>query len=193
MAVANGSQLGCGRDINDIWDHADAPPTAHEIGCPECQAARASLAELSIATQELRRRDRDLHLSADLVTKVTNISRAEVRRGAQIPLSHRANGTGQPAMTVSEQAIASVVRHAADQMADIEARRCSVEVMGDRSDGDRGQPVAIKIRLRIAASARTAILNRVGVLRDRLVAAVAAEVGVDARIVDIDVEDVHDA
>ena len=196
MALANSTtRLGCGRDIDEVWEHADNPPDAHELECPDCRAARASLTDLNAATRDLRSRDQDdpnLHLSADLVSKITSIARAEVRRGRRIPLRRSPSDTEEAELTVSEQAIATVIRHTCDESPDIEARRCHVEIADDATGLDP-DGVAIRIRLRISVAASTASPGRVEALRQQIIAAVDGSVGVTARIVDIDVEDVHDA
>jgi hypothetical protein len=196
MALANSTtRLGCGREIDEVWANADAPPNAHERECPDCRAARASLTELTTATRELRSHDRedpDLRLSADLVSKISSIARAEVRRGRRIPLQPSPPGIEEADLTVSEQAIATVIRDTCDRLPDIEARRCSVEVVGEGTDAD-SDSVAIRVHLRISVSALTASPGRIEDLRQEIIAAVEDQVGVTARIVDIDVEDVHDA
>ena len=196
MALANSTtRLGCGREIDEVWANADAPPNAHEMECPDCQAARASLAELNTATRELRsseREDTSLRRSADMVSKITSIARAEVRRGRRIPLRRSQSGTDEADLTVSEQAIATVIRHTCDQLPDIEARRCSVEVVDDAAGPDP-DAVAIRAHLRVSVAASTASPGRIEALRQEIIAAVEDQVGVTAQIVDIDVEDVHDA
>jgi hypothetical protein len=196
MALANSTtRLGCGRDIDEVWANADAPPNAHEMECPDCQAARESLAELNNATRELRSSDREdpnLRLSADLVSKITSIARAEVRRGRRIPLRRGQSGTDEADLTVSEQAVATVIRHTCDQLLDIEARRCRVEVVDDAA-GPTADAVAIRAHLRVSVAASTVSPGRIEALRQEIIAAVEDQVGVTAQIVDIEVEDVHDA
>ncbi len=196
MALANSTtRLGCGRDIDEVWAHADAPPDAHEIGCPDCQAARTSLADLNAATRDLRSRDQEdpeLRLSADLVSKITSIARAEVRRGRRIPLRRGPAGTEEADLTVSEQAVATVIRQICDELPDIEARRCSVEIADDATGIDP-DAVAIRARLRISVAVTTVSPARIDALRQQIIAAVEGQVGVTAQTVDIDVEDVHDA
>ena len=197
MALTNSttSQLGCGRDIDEVWANADNLPDEHERSCPDCQAARASLRELNAATHDLRSRDQadpELHLSDDLVSKISSIARAEVRRGRRIPLRNHPGTPDDADLTVSEQAIAGVIRDTCDRFADIEARRCSVEI-SDRRDGLDDETVAIRARLRISVAASTASPARIEELREQVIAAVRERVGVTAQVVDIDVEDVHDA
>jgi hypothetical protein len=189
------TELGCGRDIDEVWANAGSLPDAHERTCPDCQAARASLRELNAATRDLRSRDQsdpELHLSGDLVSKITSIARAEVRRGRRIPLRNLPGTREDADLTVSEQAIAGIIRDTCDRFADIEARRCSVEI-SDRRDGLDDETVAIRARLRISVAASTASPGRIEELREQVIAAVRDRVGVIAQVVDIDVEDVHDA
>lgn len=196
MALANSTttRLGCGRDIDDVWAHANSVPDAHEMTCPDCRAARASLTELNAATRDLRSRDQadpELHLSDDLVSKISSIARAEVRRGRRIPLRHVPDGADSD-LTVSEQAVAGIIRETCDRFADIEARRCSVEI-SDRRAGLDPETVAIRARLRISVAASTASPGRIEDLRAEVIAAVHDRVGITAQVVDIDVEDVLDA
>lgn len=197
MALANSTttRLGCGRDIDEVWANVDILPDAHERTCPDCQAARASLRELNAATHDLRSRDQadpELHLSDDLVSKISSIARAEVRRGRRIPLRNLPGTADDADLTVSEQAIAGVIRDTCDQLDDIEARRCSVEI-SDRRDGLDDETVAIRARLRISVAASTASPGRIEELREQVIAAVRDRIGVTAQVVDIDVEDVLDA
>jgi hypothetical protein len=196
MALANSTtRLGCGRDIDEVWANADAPPNAHEMECPDCQAARESLAELNNATRELRSSDREdpnLRLSADLVSKITSIARAEVRRGRRIPLRRGQSGTDEADLTVSEQAVATVIRHTCDQLLDIEARRCRVEVVDDAA-GPPADALAHRAHLRGSVAPTTVSPRRIETHRHEIIAAIEDQVGVTAQIVDIEVEDVHDA
>lgn len=199
MALANSTttRLGCGRDIDEVWAHADSVPDAHERTCPDCRAARASLTELNAATRDLRSRDQadpELHLSDDLVSKISSIARAEVRRGRRIPLQHVPDGSdvADSDLAVSEQAVAGIIRDTCDRFADIEARRCSVEI-SDRRAGLDPDTVAIRARLRISVAASTASPGRIEELRAEVIAAVHDRVGITAQVVDIDVEDVFDA
>lgn len=196
MALADSTttRLGCGRDIDEVWAHADSVPDAHERTCPDCRAARASLTELNAATRDLRVRDQadpELHLSDDLVSKISSIARAEVRRGRRIPLRHVPDGADAD-LTVSEQAIAGIIRDTCDRFADVEARRCSVEISDQRAGLD-SETVAIRARLRVSVAASTASPGRIEELRAEVITAVRDRVGITAQVVDIDVEDVFDA
>ena len=155
MAVTNWSrQLGCGRDLDAVWAGIHRPPDAHEADCPDCQAARASLAELAIATSELTAVDEaELTPTPALVDRILDVARSEIRRGRRLPLVRPsiANplisdqllgdplpgdpddlGHGGPAqgdrgeLSVAEQAVGALVRQTGDQLPGVQVRRCSV-------------------------------------------------------------------
>lgn len=94
-AAISGTRLGCGRDVDDVWDHIEQPPSAHERTCPYCTQARADLAGLAAATREMTAADRtdpSLHVSDRMMADVLAIVRTEVRRGRTIPLQRRVPG-----------------------------------------------------------------------------------------------------
>lgn len=191
MAVETDHRLGCGRDIDDVWSHADAPPTTHELSCADCQAARRSLTQLNDATEHLKTQDRDdpdLHLASDIVDKVTAIARSEVRRGARIPLERSEDSTTE--LSISEQAIATVIRHTSDLIPGIETR--SVALRLHEEDGPEISSVKIAVRLRVTVSATSSIIDQVALLRARLMGAIQVEVGLDTTRIDVLVEDLSD-
>ena len=225
MALATSRRLGCGRDIDEVWAHADSPPDAHEVGCPDCRRARQRLSELTAATRQLKQRDADdpdLRLSSEVLDKITSIARAEVRRGVTIPLRRPAADRAQSDLTVSEQALANVVWHAADQLRGVHLGRCRVAATGPNATGPNAtgpnatgpnaagpnatgpnatgpgrsgpaEPVDVTIAVQVDVSARRSVTEQVAALRDRVLKAVAAEVGVRAVTVDVHVKDLHDA
>lgn len=194
MAVTTDDQLGCGRDVDEVWEHADDPPTEHESYCPHCRAARRSLTDLNQLTQQLKNRDiaaPTLHMSQQLLDKVDSVARAEVRRGSNIPMV-RTESQAQTTLTVSRQAIAAVVWHASDQLLPaIEARRCFVRSID--AEGDPGTPVEINLDIDVSVSHGLSILKEVADLRVRLMAAVQEKIGIRISRVDVFVGDVHDA
>lgn len=193
MAVTTDNRLGCGRDIDAVWAHADQPPSTHEASCLECQAARRSLTDLNEATQHLKTQDRedpDLHLAADVLNKVTAIARAEARRGARISL--RRADEQMADLTISEQAVATVIRHASDLIPGLETRRCTLRLL-DEGDQETSSPVTIAVQLRVSVSAASPITDQVDQLRERLIDALDAEIGLGAASIDVLVEDLTDA
>ena len=150
MAVNQATRLGCGRDVDDVWDHIDQPPDEHEQACPYCTKARSDLAELSAATRQLAAADREdsaLRVPDGMLSDVLTIARTEVRRGRTIPLQRRvparhlsagdegysehdgdfSGGDLASDLTVSEQLIATVVREVCDRNPDVEVRRVRIE------------------------------------------------------------------
>lgn len=129
MAVAPSSTaLGCGRDIDQVWDHLGAAPDAHELTCPFCQAARADLADLGRATQAMRddnTTNPDLQPSSGVLDRILTIARAEVRRGRRLPLDQPGEDLTS-FNTVSEQAVSAVVRRVGDRTRQIQIRRCAL-------------------------------------------------------------------
>lgn len=196
MALANSTQLGCGHDIDEVWSHVDAPPNAHEIDCPDCQGARESLAALNTATQQLRDQDRNdptLRLGSDVLTQITSLARAEVRRSNRIPLRYPPPGADAPDLTVSQQAITTVIRRAADRNPGLEARHARVQIINSGAGSGHDQPVAVTVTLTLSVSPDQPIPDRVAALRIQLIDAVASEIGVHATTVNIHIEDIHDA
>lgn len=139
------TRLGCGRDVDQVWDTIDQPANQHERTCPYCTQARSELATLAAATNELRtvdQQDQNLRVPDQMLSNVLAIVRTEVRRGRTIPLQRRVSAVpaspdhltgaglgpvGQvPDLTVSELVIATVVRQICDRNPQVEARRVRI-------------------------------------------------------------------
>lgn len=211
MAVNDTTRLGCGRDIDDVWGNIDHPPTAHEQSCPDCGPARRSLTELAQATSRLHTDDDadvELQASPGVITRILDIARSEVRRGQRLPLSKPLPGQISVNLTVSEQAIAAVVRRTGDATTDIQIRRCRVELVVDPEgpaldppptttpppgEGEtQAMPSDVRLLLRVSVDASASIPRATEDLRQAIINAVNSEVGMNVMSVDIVVEDVHD-
>lgn len=111
ISASQATRLGCGRDVDDVWGTIDRPPDAHEQSCPYCTQARAELAVLAAATNDLRasdQQDQKLRVPNHILTNVLAIVRTEVRRGRPIPLQRRVPAvTGADAPTHSQNPPAS--------------------------------------------------------------------------------------
>ena len=194
----NPSRLGCGRNIDDLWDTVDQPSNAHEQTCPDCQAARASLTDLATATQQLAEADRadpTLRTSPDVLGHILSIARAEVRRGRRIPLEQRAAGPALVELTVSEQTIAAVIRRTSDDIDGLEARRCRVTLSEPEPPSDAGPmgaPAEITVDLRVSVAATAPIPDVTRRLRTEVRDAIEQQVGILTTTINITVEDVHD-
>jgi len=215
MALATSStQLGCGRDIDQIWDHLDHVPDAHERACPYCQAARADLADLAQATQAMRADDAtnpDLEPTPGVLDRILAVARAEVRRGRRLPLD-RPTSEQTSANTVSEQAVTAVVWRAGDRTNQVQIRRCTI-TLDTRPGGSAAppatvdpdpydtpsaapldtDPAAVAVSLKVSVANDVAIADASNQLRVAIIDAVRQEIGIDVSSVDIAVEDLHDA
>jgi uncharacterized alkaline shock family protein YloU len=184
--------LGCGRGIDEVWATIDQHPTAHESGCVQCRTARASLAKLAQATGTFRDNDaEDTSLQPHHAVKdaIMNLARAEVRRGSRLPV-YRADQGG---ITISEQAITSVICFGADALPGVRARRCRVRPAPDTPDGPRPAGTSdISVSLRIAVASGTDIPGTAELLRERTISMIAAHVGLKAGAINITVEDFYD-
>lgn len=190
MAVEHDTgRLDCGRRIDDVWEHVDLAPDAHEQTCPSCQAARASLAELAQVTEELRSSTTPtgdaLVPSTSVKDAIMKVARAEVRRGRQ--LSVVADELGS--VKISEQTVSAVVRFACDSVDGVRARRCSVVVS---PPADRDAPSRVDVTLRLTVDSSLSIPAITETVRARIDVVLAAQVGLRPRRIDLVVEDVYD-
>lgn len=187
MAVNQGYELPCDRELEQVWERLDAVGEGladeHELSCPHCMTARESLLALREATQELVSEIEQP--SPDLVGRIMSAVRAEVRRGQMVGLP-----TSEPGVVeVSEQAVAVVLRYAADSVAGIRARRCRVRTVGV---GEAGESL-VEVELTLAVSIHNATggeaLDRV---RERVSVAAAARVGLQLVKLDLMVDDIYE-
>ncbi|GAB2576273.1 Asp23/Gls24 family envelope stress response protein [Microlunatus antarcticus] len=185
--MADDTRLSCGRSIDDVWSHVGGAPDEHERGCPYCLEARARLLRLSDATTDLRTAeaaDPALQPEPDFTASVMSLVRAEVRRGQALPL----DVDEDPGLTISEQAVVSLVWAAADAVPGVRARRCRVRLV-DRDPGSTG-PTDVDVDLALAVAPGTPLQATTEQLRTRVAALVDAEAGLRVRRVDLVVEDV---
>lgn len=195
--------LPCGRTLDDLWDdlwddltdeptddrsggstgdHAAASrgQDAHPRHCPHCRTARSSLHALAAATRAVYDDDKSLAPPPTLQGRIMSAVRAEVRRSNRFPLEPGPHGP----VDVSAQAVAVVLRFAADSVDGVRARRCRLrEVEGGAVRVD------LSLSLRFGPGTSTATVE---VVRRRVTAAASAQVGLDVDGVDIEVEDLWD-
>lgn len=200
MALTDSGRLGCGREIDDVWANIQHEPNEHESTCSDCQAARENLAGLATATTQLVDTDENdsrLVNRPGAVAAIMAIARAEVRRGRTLPLLRpSADDSGNSGeLTVSEQAVVSIIRETSDGFDDVEGRRCRVRVADDESDqtpGDADHPLSLVVELSLTVAATVPIPPLVTELRRRITDAVERRVGVRVASIAIHVEDLHD-
>lgn len=178
-----GYPLPCGRDVDEVWRHLDRDGGAaddHERDCPHCRATRESLTVLRDLTGELAR-DR-AEPSRDLTGRIMAAVRADLRRHDLLPLpADRPGG-----VEVSAQAVAAVLRYAADGVEGVRARRCRVSAAGT---GDAALAVELSVAVRRSGFAAAALDE----VRRRVEAAVGTRVGVRLARLDLVLDDLYDA
>ncbi|PXX60890.1 hypothetical protein DFR70_10981 [Nocardia tenerifensis] len=180
-------QLPCGREIEHVWDRLDAVEAGlgdeHETTCPHCGSARESLVALRAATQELIAEPDPP--PPDLTGRIMSAVRAEARRGRTLVLPTPAAGT----VEVSEQAVATVLRYAADSVPGVRARQCRVRRVGMGTDGE----TVVAVELAVAVGfGRTTIGEALPLVRERVTAALAAQVGLVLETLDLTVADIYE-
>lgn len=215
MAVSSSTRLGCGRDIDEVWAGIDRPATPHERTCPFCGGARESMRDLGRATAELRAQDEDdpgLQAGPQVIARILDVARSEARRSRRLPLSKPRPGQVVDELTVSEQAVAAVVRRTGDRYGGVQVRRCSIALVDapvpeggappvgtvDPEDGTGGPPTEVggasdvRVSLRVSVGAGVSIPQLSAELRAAVMAVVDREVGINVVGVDLVVEDVHE-
>ena len=214
MAVnpeTQGYLLPCGRDVETVWDRladvAAGRGDEHDLTCPDCRDARASLNALRDVTGELVADTTEPapHLTGRIMAAV----RAEVRRRHDMVTLP----TSEPGLVrISEHAVAAVLRFAADSVAGVRARRCRVHELrvrtsdpggddssddfgyhsGDHSGDDESGPVLV-VELSLAVSYRSFAWRALDLVRERVAAAAATRIGSRLHRLDLIVEDVYGA
>ncbi|WP_245719991.1 Asp23/Gls24 family envelope stress response protein [Nocardia uniformis] len=178
--------LPCGRGMDQVWRRLDAVqagnPDAHEARCGDCRAARESLLALREATRELV--DEPDPPPPDLFGRIMSAVRAEVRRGQTLMLPTEHPGT----VEVSEQAIAVVLRYAADTVPGVRARHCRMRVVGTGPDGQNIVQISMSIAVRMRAGS---VEGLVPLVRQRVATAISARTGLLLGRLDVTVVDVY--
>ncbi len=196
MAVnpeTQGYLLPCGRDVETVWERlADVEAgrgDEHDLTCPDCRDARASLIALREVTGELLADTAEP--APHLTGRIMSAIRAEVRRRHDmVPLS-----TAEPGrVRVSEHAVAAVLRFAADSVAGVRARRCRVHEhrvpAPDTSGGEEGEPMLV-VELSVAVSYQSFAWRALDLVRERVATAAATRIGPRVHRLDLVVEDVY--
>ncbi|NKY34585.1 Asp23/Gls24 family envelope stress response protein [Nocardia speluncae] len=176
--------LPCGRDLDRVWQRLDEGATdAHEATCPHCRAARESLLALRAATRELINEPEEP--SPDLLGRIMSAVRADARRGRMLELPAPHAGEIQ----VSEQAVAVIVRYAADSVPGVRARNCRVR----QAPAESGGPGPVDVELTIAVRSGTTSLDEVlPDVRARVAAALPDRIGTTLRRLDLHVGDLYE-
>ncbi len=178
--------LPCGRNVDQVWERLDAVESGggddHEVGCLHCAAARESLLVLRAATRELI--DEPDPAPPAMTQRIMSAVRAEVRRGHMVRLATPNSGS----IDVSEQAIAVVLRYAADTVPGVRARSCDITDHGPDADDRHTLSVSLSIAVR---HGDTEVERVVPLVRERVRATVSARIGLMLDRLDIAVVDIY--
>jgi hypothetical protein len=176
MAVTEAYLLPCGRDVEDVWQHMTGGGDEHDRTCPHCRGARQSLMVLREVTRELAADDTAPRL--DLTGRIMAAIRADVRR-------HELLGS-EGGVRLSVQAVAAVLRFAADGVDGVRARRCTVTEA-------RGDDPAIEVAMTVAVVFGRFAMPALDEVRSRVAAAARAQAGVRLARLDLTIEDLYEA
>ncbi|WP_020663893.1 hypothetical protein [Amycolatopsis benzoatilytica] len=183
MAVNEDYALPCGRDMDTVWDQLDLDADEHARNCAHCRTAREGLLALRSATRELIQEPDPT--PPDLVGRIMSAVRAEVRRGQMLDLPSTEPG----GVEVSSQAIAVVLRYAADSAGDVRARRVRVHQVGVDDSGAAQVAAELTLAVRLGNTDGAETLARV---RELVSAAATARIGIELVSLDLLVEDVYE-
>ncbi|ODU27991.1 MAG: hypothetical protein ABT15_07210 [Pseudonocardia sp. SCN 73-27] len=186
--LRQGHPLPCGRLVEDVFDDLDRGRIDdHGRTCVHCATARRSLTTLMEATRALV--DDPAEPPPNLLDRIMQAVRAEGRRGEALPLVP-IDDTGAAVVPdlgpvdISRQAVAAVVRYAADTVDGVRARSCRVTV----DDADVGAlRIEMTLSLRYGAGPANELVETV---RARIGSALHGQVGVRAGAVDLEIVDV---
>ncbi|WP_328394430.1 anti-sigma factor family protein [Nocardia sp. NBC_00416] len=185
--TAQDYRLPCGRELEQVWARLDqieqGHPDAHEATCPYCRAAYESLLALRAATSELLAEPDTA--PPDMVGRIMSAVRAEVRRGRTLDLPTPRAGS----VEVSEQAVAAILRFAADSVPGVRARRCRIREAGTGPDGARLLDVEMTVAVHLGPRTLGELLPEV---RTRITAALPDRVGAVLHRLDLHVGDLYE-
>ena len=146
--------------------------------------------------------DPELQAGPQVIARILEVARSEARRSRRLPLSKPRPGQVVDELTVSEQAVAAVVRRTGDRHGGLQVRRCSIDLVDARGAGrarvrrrrgpGRRGASDVRVSLRVSVGADVSIPLLSAELRSAVMAVVDREVGMNVVGVDIVVEDVHD-
>ncbi|MFJ7949624.1 Asp23/Gls24 family envelope stress response protein [Streptomyces sp. NPDC096354] len=183
MSEAQGYVLPCGREMETVWERLGPADSSladtHDLTCEHCSAARQSLVILQEVTGKLASEEIAPPLS--LTGRIMSAVRAEVRRHHMLALPGAEPGRVQ----ISEQAVAAVLRCAADSVDGVRARHCRIFVTGREG--------AVDVEMSLAVAYHRFSADAVEEVRERVRTAAAARVGIALVRLDLTVEDLYDA
>jgi hypothetical protein len=177
MAVTEPApRLACGRDLDHLYAHLRArQPDEHEQSCPHCREAARYLTPAIEAARQLAA-DKPAPPQGFAAAVMARV-RADPRRTRRLPLPAEPPVT----LTITEHAAAAILSSIAATVAGISSRGCRFP-----SPGDPGH-----LEISVSVCYGQPVSETFDILRTRLHAAAARDLGIQLRIIDINLEDVY--
>lgn len=179
--------LPCGASLADLWEGGEPAP-GHE-DCPHCRDSLAELSQLDQAVhQALAVRDLP---APDLAARVMDLVRTELRPGRLVPL-------GDPAADdwITETAATRLFRQAADVLPGVAVGSCRITAAHETArhllPGAPLPRVPLRVRLEVAIDLSRTVPEVAAAVRERVMNAAHAAIGLDVAAVDVSVIDVLD-
>lgn len=183
----DGHPLPCGRLVEDVFDDLDTGSgDDHSRTCAHCATARRSLVALMDATRALV--DDPTGPPAGLIDRIMAAVRVEVRRGDTLPLTPT-DAMDDPItpdlgpVDISEQAVAAVLRYAADTVDGVWSRSCRIA-----ADPDAPNSVLITLTVSLRYGSGP-VEHQLSAVRERVASGLEGQVGMNAGSIDIQVVD----
>ncbi|MFF6888449.1 Asp23/Gls24 family envelope stress response protein [Streptomyces sp. NPDC012421] len=177
--------LACGRDLATVWERAARPHTddPHLLTCVSCQQAVSDLERLRAAALPPAGAPPAPVDTSDLVRRVMDVVRLELRPGRHLPL-----GEMDEDSWIYESVAARTLRTAAETVADVRAGSCRITPPGGRAPA-RG-PVTVHIEITVAYGRD--LRATCDAVRDSLSHAAREHLGLHVTALDVTVTDLHD-
>ncbi|MFE9046007.1 Asp23/Gls24 family envelope stress response protein [Streptomyces sp. NPDC007818] len=177
--------LACGRDLATVWERAARPHTddPHLLTCVSCQQAVSDLERLRAAALPPAGAPPAPVDTSDLVRRVMDVVRLELRPGRHLPL-----GEMDEDSWIYESVAARTLRTAAETVADVRAGSCRITPPGGRAPA-RG-PVTVHIEITVAYGRD--LRATCDAVRDSLGHAAREHLGLHVTALDVTVTDLHD-
>ncbi|MFF3875851.1 Asp23/Gls24 family envelope stress response protein [Streptomyces sp. NPDC001978] len=173
--------LTCGRSLSHAWEQArdtGPPGDTHLADCPYCRDAVEGLAALDSATQALR--EQEPPSTQNLISRVMDIVRNEVRLGPMLPLNDPTR-----TLQIAEHTAATVLRRAADAIPGVTAASCRIT----RADAGTG----VRVTMTLAAGLDRPLPETAELVRRSVADAADHTLGMVVTAVDVTVIEVHHA
>ena len=170
--------LACGASLAALWE--DGGPGRGHGECTYCAQAVREIAALDRTVGAVLREAAEPAVPGDLAARVMEVVRTELRPGPLVPLA-------APEAWITEAAAARLFRRAADAESGVVAGSCRITTVGGRTPlrGGRLPREPLRVRLEIAVDLTRPVPEVGAAVRDRVLRAADAQLGLDLAEVDL--------